>query len=123
MNLTGSNIQLVNGLLLLSSFGGARLVYGSFQVNSSLDSSPWHLTNTMPTVLHILPNSLWYQEPNSTWSLPRIRRGQRHPQCTQHLLVREDDLSVTEANEANGERDQSSQRRCKSEKDEMSGMG
>ncbi|KAL5533261.1 hypothetical protein ACEPAF_5037 [Sanghuangporus sanghuang] len=28
MNLTGSTIQLVNGILLLSSFAGARLVYG-----------------------------------------------------------------------------------------------
>ncbi|KAL5490168.1 hypothetical protein ACEPAI_5001 [Sanghuangporus weigelae] len=31
MNLTGSTIQLVNGVLLLSSFAGSRLVYGSIK--------------------------------------------------------------------------------------------
>lgn len=31
MNLTGSTIQLINGIFLLTSFAGARLIYGSIQ--------------------------------------------------------------------------------------------
>ena len=32
MGLTGSTIQLINGVILLVSFAGTRLIYGMYQV-------------------------------------------------------------------------------------------
>lgn len=34
MNLTGSIFQFINGVILLSTFAGSRLVYGFYQVNN-----------------------------------------------------------------------------------------
>lgn len=42
MNLTGSIFQLINGVLLLSTFAGSRLVYGFYQVSLFTPSVPIH---------------------------------------------------------------------------------
>lgn len=58
---TGSPLQFVNGLILMSTFAGARLVYGSIIVRSLLRSiyaSIDHLTHGRLSVVAVLPNAL-----------------------------------------------------------------
>ncbi|OCB84134.1 DUF887-domain-containing protein [Sanghuangporus baumii] len=63
MNLTGSTIQLVNGILLLSSFAGARLVYGFIKTLFAIkDQVPLGVTLTYGlgnVVLNVL-NIFWF---------------------------------------------------------------
>jgi hypothetical protein len=58
---TGSPLQFVNGLILMSTFAGARLVYGSIIVRSlprSIYTSIDHLTYGRSPVVAVLPNAL-----------------------------------------------------------------
>lgn len=43
--MTGSTPQLINGIFLLTSFGGSRLVWGTYQ-NANMYSDIWHAYNT-----------------------------------------------------------------------------
>ena len=43
--MTGSTVQLVNGIALITSFGGSRLIWGTYQ-NAMMFSDIWNAYNT-----------------------------------------------------------------------------
>jgi hypothetical protein len=90
---TGSPLQLVNGLILMSTFAGARLVYGFTIVRTlhpilskgcvdRMDSS------CFPIVIPILPNALRGAGRSYERRIRRIRLRECGPERTERVLVR-----------------------------------
>lgn len=88
---TGSPLQLVNGLILISTFGGARLVYGSFMVRTLLlRSRPliWHRYLTPPPVVPVLPNTFRRARRAFERSFRRVHFRKCYPERLERVLVR-----------------------------------
>ena len=85
---TGSPLQLVNGLILMSTFAGARLVYGPIMVRTHLQKGNDYLTHGRSPVVAVLPDALR----GARWAFGgcfrRVRLRKHRPKRVKHILVR-----------------------------------
>jgi hypothetical protein len=92
---TGSPLQFVNGLILMITFAGARLVYGSIIVRTpsrSIYASRRgycidYLTHGCSTVLAVLPNDFRGAGRAHGGYFRRVRLWKRRPEWVKRFLV------------------------------------
>jgi hypothetical protein len=86
---TGSPLQLVNGLILLSTFAGARLVYGFTTVRMlHRNVSTNGLIMSPPPVIPVLPDALRGAGRPDERRIRWIRLRECDPERTERVLVR-----------------------------------
>jgi hypothetical protein len=84
---TGSPLQFVNGLILMSTFAGARLVYGAIIARSLICTSTDYLTYRRSPVMAVLPNALRGAGRTLGGSFRRIPLRKCRPERAKRFLV------------------------------------